>query len=110
MALFVFAAGLGGLALGYAWHSHGAVLDASGVAFGVLACLALWARRSMPAAVLAAIAAASFSPLAAGAGLVAIFTAASRTRGRTLGTVALLIAAGSVVFPLVNPAVGDWSR
>jgi signal transduction histidine kinase len=107
VALFVFAAGLGGLALGYVWHSHGAVLDAFDVAFGVLACLALWARRSVPAAVLAAIAAASFSPLAAGAGLVAIFTAASRTRGRALVVVALLVAAGSVVFPLVNPAVGE---
>ena len=107
LALFVFAAGLGGLALGYVWHSHGAVLDAFDVAFGVLACLALWARRSRPVAVLATIAAASFSPLAAGAGLVAIFTAASRTRGRALGAVALLVAAGSVVFPLVNPAVGE---
>ena len=45
VALFVFAAGLGVLALGYAWHSHGAVLDDFDVAFGVLACLALWARR-----------------------------------------------------------------
>ena len=107
MALFVFAAGLGGLALGYVWHSHGAVLDAVDVAIGVLACLALWARRSKPVAVLAVVAAASFSPLAAGAGLVAIFTGASRTRGRTLGGVALLVAAGSVVFPLVNPAVGE---
>ena len=54
VALFVFAAGLGGLTLGYVWHSHGAVLDDFDVAFGVLACLALWARRSMPVAVLAA--------------------------------------------------------
>jgi signal transduction histidine kinase len=105
-ALFVFAAGLGGLALGGLWYSHGEVLDGLDLAVGVLACLALWVRRSRPVAVVAAIAAGAFSPLALGAALVAVCTAASRVRGRALILAGLLAVAGSVVFPLVNPAAG----
>jgi signal transduction histidine kinase len=106
-ALFIFAAGLGGLALGYLWHSHGEVVDAVDLVSGVLACLALWARRSRPVAVfVVAGGAAFFSPLALGAALVAICTAASRAAGRALILVAVLAVAGSVVFPLINPAAG----
>ena len=107
VALFGFAVVMGALALGYVWHSHGAVVNGLDLAIGVLACLALWVRRSRPGAVLATIAAAAFSPLAAGAGLVAICTAATRARGRTLAAAVLVIAAGSVVFPIVNPAMGE---
>ena len=106
-ALFVFAAGLGGLALAGLWPTHGQVLDLLDLAVGVLACLALWARRSRPITVLLAVGAAVFSPLALGAALVAVCTAASRATGRALVAVALLAAAGSVVFPLVNPAAGE---
>jgi signal transduction histidine kinase len=105
--LFGAGAALGGLALADLWHSHGVVLDALDLAVGVLACLALWVRRSRPLAVLAVIVVASFSPLALGAGLVAIFTIATRVRGRALAAAVLLIAAGSVVFPLVNPTAGE---
>ncbi len=83
-ALFGFAVVMGALALGYVWHSHAAVVNGLDVAVGVLACLALWVRRSWPVVVLATIAAAPFSPLAAGAVPVAICTAAARARGRTL--------------------------
>ena len=73
-----------------------------------MACLALWWRRGYPVAVtLVAFGAAWFSPLALGAALVAIGTAASRARGRALLLVALLAMLGSVVFPLVNPAAGE---
>ena len=106
-ALFGFAVVMGALALGYVWHSHGVVVNGLDLAIGVLACLALWVRRSRPGAVLATIAAAAFSPLAAGAGLVAVGTAATRARGRTLAAAVLVIAAGSVVFPVVNPAMGE---
>src|ERR1700685_733454 len=81
-ALFVFAAGLGGLALHTLPHSHGALLDTLDLAFGIPACLAVLARRAWPMAVLVvAGAAAFFSPLALGAALVAIGTAAARAPG-----------------------------
>ena len=106
--LFLFAVGLGGLAMSYLWHTHGEFLDAVDLAAGSLACLALWQRRSHPVGVFVlAFAAGSISPLAAGASLVAICTAASRVRGRALIVVALMAAAGSIVFPLVNPRAGE---
>ena len=107
-ALFAFAVVLGGITQGYLWHSHGVVLDAVDVAAGAVACLALWWRRAHPMAVFVlAFAANTFSPLALGAGLVAVCTAASRLRGRALTAVVVLTAAASVVFPLVNPAAGE---
>ena len=107
-ALFAFAVVLGGITQGYLWHSHGVVLDAVDVAAGAVACLALWWRRAHPMAVfVVAFAAAAFSPLALGAGLVAVGTAASRLRGRALTAVVVLTVVASVVFPLVNPAAGE---
>ena len=110
-ALFAFAVVLGGITQGYLWHSHGMVLDAVDVAAGAVACLALWWRRDHPMAVFVlAFAANTFSPLALGAGLVAVCTAASRLRGRALTAVVVLTVAASVVFPLVNPAAGEIVR
>jgi signal transduction histidine kinase len=107
-ALFGFAVALGGLAQATLWHSHGVLLDGIDLGAGALACLALWWRRDYPVAVtLIAFGAASFSPLALGAGLVAVGTAAARVRGRALLVVALLAVAGSLVFPPVNPAAGE---
>jgi signal transduction histidine kinase len=107
-ALVVVAAALGGITLGYLWHSHGEVVDALDLAFGAVACLALWWRRAHPAAVfVVAIAAASFSPLALFAGLAAVCTAATLARGRALIAVAVLAAAASIVFPVVNPSAGE---
>jgi signal transduction histidine kinase len=106
-ALFGFAVVTGGFALGYGWHSQGKPLDVLDLGFGVLACLGLWIRRSSPGVVLAAIGAAAFSPAAAGAGLVAICTAAAHARGRTLIALVLLVVASSVIFPVVNPADGE---
>ena len=51
--------------------------------------------------------AAVFSPLAQFAALVAVCTVASRLRGRALIAVAVLAAAASAVFPVVNPAAGE---
>jgi signal transduction histidine kinase len=107
-ALFGFAVVLGGITEGYLWHIHGEVLDAVGLAVGVVACLALWWRRAHPMAVFVlAFAAAVFSPLAQFAGLVAVCTAASRVRGRALIAVVVMAAAASVVFPFVNPLAGE---
>jgi signal transduction histidine kinase len=108
-ALFVFAVGLGGLAFNTLRHSHGELLDILDLAFGIPACLAMWVRRAWPMAVLVvAGAAAFFSPLALGAALVAIGTAAARARGRAeLILAAVLGVAGGIVFPLANPAGGE---
>ena len=106
--LFAFAVMLGGITQGYLWHIHGEVLDAIDLVLGVVACLALWWRRSHPVAVfVVAFGAAVFSPLAQFAALVAVCTVASRVRGRALIAVAVLAAAASVVFPVVNPAAGE---
>jgi len=107
-ALFVFAVALGGIAQAYLWHTHGPVLDWLDVAFGAVACLALWWRRAHPVAVFVlAFVAAAFSPLALGAGLVAVCTAAARARGRALAAVVVMSIAASVVFPLLNPSAGE---
>jgi len=102
-ALFAFAVMLGGITQGYLWHSHGEVLDAVDVAAGAVACLALWWRRAHPmAVVVVAFVTNTFSPLALGAGLVAVGTAASRVRGRALIAVVVMAVAASVVFPLIQ--------
>jgi signal transduction histidine kinase len=105
-ALFLSAVLVGGIVQGYVWHSHGDLVTAVDVAAGSAACLALWARRTRPTAVLLAASAGVFSPLAQGAALIAIFNVAMRGRGRSLVAVALLALTGSVAFPLLNPAVG----
>src|SRR5215469_6688139 len=108
-ALFAFAAVLGGVALGPLWHTHGPVLDWLDLVAGVLACLAVWARGSTLAVVLM-LAASAFSPLALGAGLIAICAAASRVTGRALIALAVIVAAGGFVFLRVNPAAGEILR
>jgi signal transduction histidine kinase len=110
-ALFAFAVVLGGIAQGYLWHSHGPVLDWLDVAVGVVACVALWWRRAHPVAVFVlAFAANTFSPLALGAGLVALGTAAARARRGALIAVVVMTVAASIVFPLVNPSAGEILR
>jgi signal transduction histidine kinase len=106
-ALFLFAVAVGGLVLSGQWHSHGLVAGVLDLVCAALACLGLWARRSSMTVLLAVIVISGFSPFAVGAGLVAIGTAAARARGRVLAVLVLLIVAGSVVFPVLNPAVGE---
>jgi signal transduction histidine kinase len=109
--LFAFAGGLGALALGYLWHSHGELFDAADLAAGGAACLALWWRRARPVLVaVLAFCAGAFSPLAVGACLVAVCTAAARARGRALILVVLVAVVSSVVFQLVNPTAGEVLR
>lgn len=110
-ALFAFAVVLGGITLSYLWSAHAPALDWLDLAVGVVACLALWWRRSYPVAVfVVAFGAAAFSPLALFAGLVALCTAASLARGRVLAAVVVAAIADSVVFPLVNPSAGEFVR
>jgi signal transduction histidine kinase len=106
--LFAFAAGFGGITFGYLWHTHGEVLDWVDLAAGVIACLALWWRRARPTTVfIMAFSAGAFSPLALGAAIVAVCTAATRVRGRVLIPVVLLATAASIVWPVVSPAAGE---
>jgi hypothetical protein len=107
-ALFAGTAVFGAGTLASLWHDHGPVLDALDVALGSVACLALWVRRSHPLAALIAFVAASFSPLALFAGLVAVFNVALRVRDRTMLAVAVLLTVLScVAFPLVNPKAAE---
>jgi signal transduction histidine kinase len=109
--LFAGSAILGAATLASLWHDHSPVLGAVDIVAGSLACLALWVRRSRPVAVLVVFVAASFSPLALIAGLVAVFNAALRVRGRrALACIAALTAASSVIFPLVNPKAAEVFR
>jgi signal transduction histidine kinase len=108
--LFVLAALIGGLALGHLWDSRSSAVNVLDVVFGTAACLSLWLRRSHPLVVVLFAAAGVFFALAQGAALIAIFNAAVRGRGRTLAAAALLAVAGSIVFPLVNPAAGSIFR
>jgi len=105
-ALFAAALIVGGMAQAFLWGRFGPVVTTLDLVAGSAACLALWARRSSPAAVAVAVAAAAgvFSPLDQGAALVAIFNTAMRGRGRVLVAVALLAVTGSAVFPLLYPA------
>jgi signal transduction histidine kinase len=110
-ALFVGAVVFGAGTLVSLWADYGPILHSLDVAAGSLACLALWVRRSRSLTTLVVFVAASFSPLALGAGLVAVFNAALRVRGRrNLICVAVLTATSSVVFPLVNPDAAEVFR
>jgi signal transduction histidine kinase len=108
--LFVFAVALGGITQAYLWHTHGPVMNGVDLAFGAVACLALWWRRAHPMTVFVLNIGAAFSPLALFAFLVAICTAAARMRGRALIAVVLLAVAGSFVWPAVNPSAGEILR
>jgi len=109
--LFAAATGFGVFTFVYLWHDHGPVVDGLDLAAGVVACLALLARRARPAAVgVIAFAAGAFSPLALGAALVAACTAASRARGRGLAAAAAVAVAGSFIWPVANPAAGEILR
>jgi signal transduction histidine kinase len=105
--LFAVAGVVGGITLGHLWDSRSLAVDVLDVVFGSAACLSVWARRSRPLPVVLLGTAGVFFALAQGAALIAIFNAAERGRPRTLVTAAVLAVAGSIVFPLVNPAAGS---
>lgn len=108
-AMFLVALGVGAAALGDLWDGRGAAGRSAEVAVGVVACLALWVRRSRPveiAAVTLLVSAVFAMP--AGAALVALFNAAIRAPRRSLAGLAVLAVAADAAFPLVNPDAGSF--
>ena len=104
VVLFVLAAGFGLLLLEATWPGHGELAGVFDVAAGIVACLALWFRRSHPVAVaVLTLSAALLSGLAAGAGMVALFNAALRTSRRTLAALVVLCMAGTLIYPALYP-------
>jgi signal transduction histidine kinase len=108
-AMFLLALGAGAAALGDLWDGRGPAERGVDVAVGLVACLALWQRRSRPVAVAAvALAASTVFALAAGAALLATFSAAIRAPRRSLAALAVLAVAADISFPLVNPDSGSF--
>jgi signal transduction histidine kinase len=107
--MLALALGVGALVLGGTWAEHsplGLVVDFAG---GLLACAALWFRRSRPVAVAAVVIAISVvSALAVGAAIVVVFNAAIRASRRALAWIALASIAASAVFGLIYPGQDDY--
>jgi signal transduction histidine kinase len=107
--VFVVALGVGALTLSSIWDDHskaGAALD---IVLGLIACIALWWRRSRPLAVaLVAVSLSAVAGMAGGAGILAVFNLAVRGPVRALAAVAALSIGVLAVFPLLYPSAGGW--
>jgi signal transduction histidine kinase len=108
-AMFLVAVGAGIAALNHVWDGSGAGERALDVAVGLATCLTLWRRRAQPVGV--AVVALLVSPVvatAAGAAVLAMFSAAIRAPRRSLGAIAGLAAAGDIAYPLIHPDAGSF--
>jgi len=104
VAMFGVAAGLSAIVLTETWSDHNGLEAALDLVVGVVAWLALWWRRSHPAAVAwLAVAASVVSGAAGGPALMALFNAAIRTSGRTLAGIVGLTLISTATFPLLYP-------
>jgi signal transduction histidine kinase len=104
VAMFCLAAGIGIFILVETWDDHDGVEVLLDFVLGAAALLALWFRRSRPTEVAVfTVVASSFSALAGGPGVVALFNAAIRTPGRTLAIIVGLGIAATAIFPLFFP-------
>src|SRR5690606_26326655 len=91
-----------------AMHSRFAL--AADIVIGVAACTVLVARRRWPAQIgTFAVAASAVSAMAAGASLVALFTAAIRVRLAILLALTTGELLATCCFPLLYPGAGDFS-
>jgi signal transduction histidine kinase len=107
--MFLIAVGLGLVALNHFWDGRGAGERTLDVVVGLAACLALWRRRAQPVGV--AVVALLVSPVvatAAGAAVLATFSAAIRAPRRSLVVIACLAAAADVAYPLIHPDAGSF--
>jgi signal transduction histidine kinase len=105
-ALFAVALASGAYVLSSTWDLHSGPVKVLDLVLGVVACGALWWRRSHPlTAALVAIPLSAVSGLAAMAPLPALFNAAIRLPLRRVIGLAALAVALSPVFPLLYPDV-----
>jgi signal transduction histidine kinase len=100
--MLVIAVTIGVLLLLDTWSEHGDAMAFVDIALGVVSVVALWWRRSHPAAVGVLTAAASvISGLAGGPALIAGFNVALRGSRRAILAVVALTAASILLFPLI---------
>jgi signal transduction histidine kinase len=84
----------------------GVVFD---VVIGTAVCATLWVRRRYPVEVaVIAVVVATFSAMAGGAALVALFNAAIRASRRALIAIVALTLVSLTIFPLLYPSAGAW--
>jgi signal transduction histidine kinase len=107
--VFVAALGVGAALLAQVRHNHNDATLLFDAIAGTAVCLSLWVRRRYPVGVaVTAIAVGTFSAMAGGAGIVALFNAAVRcSRRALLGIVALAVVSFSI-FPLLYPDAGSF--
>jgi signal transduction histidine kinase len=109
VAMFLLSVGLGAFLLASVRNDRSGLANALDLAVGLVACLALWLRRSRPVPVaVLTLAASALVAMAGGAALVAMLNAAIRAPRRALLPVAVLALAASAIFPLLNPGAGPF--
>jgi len=102
IVMLVIAVVIGVLLLMDTWSEHGEAMTFADIALGIVAVVALWWRRSHPAAIgVLATAASVISAAAAGPALIAGFNVALRGSRRAILAVLALTAASTLVFPLL---------
>ncbi|MDX6677558.1 MAG: hypothetical protein QOE31_1610 [Solirubrobacteraceae bacterium] len=107
--MLLIAVGVGLFVLLDSWSEHGQAMALVDIALGVVSLVALWWRRSHPAAVGVLTAAASvISGLAGGPALIAGFNVALRGSRRAILAVVALTAVSIVVFPLIYPSEDSY--
>jgi signal transduction histidine kinase len=104
LLMFALAIGLGALSLVDTWDQHGEVAKVIDIAFGVVACAALWVRRSRPFGfAVFTIALATVSAASGGAAALAMFNAAIRVRMRELVWLILATFVSMAIFTAIYP-------
>lgn len=108
-AMLAIAVGVGLFVLLDSWSEHGQAMALVDIALGAASLVALWWRRSHPAAVGVLTAAASvISGLAGGPALVAGFNVALRGSRRAILAVIAFTAMSILVFPLIYPSEDSY--
>jgi signal transduction histidine kinase len=104
VVMFGLAVGISLLLLSATRSDHSTIETVVDIAAGVVCCMSLWVRRSHPTAVgfLTGVCS-TFSALAAGPAVFALFNATVRTSARTIVALIGVAAVSTAVFPLFYP-------